>query len=376
MKKLAIIGLIVLLLTACTADDSAINIKEKSVKTLALTEEVYPEQLQYLGIVQSEELKKYAFLSGGVVEQVAVAVGDVVSENQLLATLQSDKLNISVDSAAEQQRTAQLDYSKAQQSFQFYDDLLQDSAALLAAGALSQQQYDEVELKRNIAQKELSQAAALSEQARLQAEYNADNVADTNLLSDIAGTVLEVNYKVGEIVSPGYPVVLLRSNRNAIHVGVSADDIKKLAIGDLAEITLPGGNIKTAPISRIHLIPDKGSRTYTVEIALDDDGSLLLGETVDVSFTISQQSGIWLPIATILNDGLDYVYIVEDGRAKRIDINLQMIYQDKVKVSGLQVDDQLVVAGVQSLSPGYKVKVVEQVDAVPSQPNTTGADDD
>ncbi len=376
MKRVTIIVLILMLLTACASKDDSLNIKEKSVKTLMLQEEVYPELLQYLGVVRSEEIKKYAFLSGGVVEQVAVAVGDVVAEKQLLATLQSDKLDISVDSAAEQQRTAQLDYSKAQQSFQFYEDLLQDSAALLAAGALSQQQYDEVELKRNIAQKELSQAAARSEQARLQAEYSADNVDDASLLSDIAGTVLEVNYKAGEIVAPGYPVVLLRSNRNAIQVGVSADDIKKLAVGDLAEITLPDGQIKTAPISKIHLIPDSGSRTYTVEIAFDDDGSLLLGETVDVSFAISKQRGIWLPIATILNDGLDYVYIVEDGRAKRVDISLQMIYQDKVMVSGLQPGDQLVVSGVQSLSPGYKVKVVEQVEQAPSQTTTTGADDE
>ncbi len=374
MKKVLVLILSITLLAGCSTAVEKINIKEKSVTTLSLVEESYPEQLNYLGVVHSDEIKKYAFLSGGVVEEVTVAVGDSVAENQILATLQRDKLTISVDSAVEQQRAAQLDYSKAEQSFNFYDDLLKDSAELLAAGAIAQQKYDEVKLKRDIAQRELSQAAALIEQARLQAEYKSDNVDDATLLSDIAGTVLAVNYKAGEIVPQGYPVVLLRSAKSAVHVGMSASDVKKIAVGDSAQIALPNGQQKSALISRIDLMPDTGSRTYTVEIAVDD-GSLLLGETVDVIFEISRQSGIWLPIATILNDGLDYVYIVEDGRARRVDIALEMIYQDKVKVSGLAPGDQLVASGMQSLAPGYKVKVVDRVDgAAPIE--TTGAGDD
>ncbi len=362
MKKLAIITLIIALLTGCTANRATVDVKEKSVKTMLLQEAVYPEQLQYLGIVHSDEIKKYAFINGGVIDQIAVAVGDRVAADQLLATLQTEKLSLSADSATAQQRAAQLDYAKAKQQYDYLQDLLADNASLLAVGAISQQQYDEVKLKRDIAQKELSQAAAHSEQARLQSEYRDDTVDDASLLSDIAGTVLAVNYEAGEVVAPGYPVIVLRGDVSTIHVGVTADDVKKLNLGGEAQLTLPNGQLKSAQISRIHMLPDSGSRTYTVEVTLSDGDDLLLGETIDVAFPIAQQRGIWLPIAIVLNDGLDYVYIVEGDRAKRVDITLQMIYRDKVMVSGLQPNDQLVVAGVQSLSPGYRVKVVEQVE--------------
>ncbi len=373
MKKILLVLLFVTLLVGCSKQSSDDLIKEKSVKVISLEEESYPEALRYLGVVNSDEIKKYAFLSGGEIETIEVEVGDTVAANQVMATLKSDKLEISVDSASEQKRAAQLDYAKAQKNLNYLNDLLADTKALLDAGAASQQQYDQVKLQRDIAQKELSQAAAVIQQARLKAQYSADNVDDATLRSDIAGTVLEVNYESGEIVGEGYPVILVRSNQNTIKVGVTAEDLKRLAVGDAAQLTLPNGQIKTAKISHIRHLPDQGSRTYTVEIDIADDGALLLGETVDVSFVLSEQRGIWLPISTILNDGLDYVYIVEDGRAKRIDITIQLIYNDKVMVQGLKPHDQLVVSGVQALSPGYKVKVV---DTLTEKQQTTGENDE
>ncbi len=376
MKRLLAIVLTIVLLTACTAPEQAVTVKEKSVKVLSVNEEVHPEMLHYLGVVYSDEVKKYAFLSGGEIEDVAVDVGDVVTPNQVMATLKSDKLEISVDSASEQQRAAQLDYAKAKKNLTYLNDLLSDTKALLDAGATSKQQYQQVKLQRDIAQKELSQASANIQQARLKSQYSADNFNDATLRSDIDGTVLEVNYESGEIVGQGYPVVLVRSNQNVIRVGVTAEDLKKLSVGDEVQITLPNNQVQMAKISRIHHIPDEGSRTYTVEISVANDGSLLLGETVDVVFVLAEQRGIWLPISTILNDGLDYVYIVEDGRAKRVDITLQNIYDNKVMVKGLNVNDLLIVSGVQSLAPGYKIKVVEQDSALPNETETTGENDE
>ncbi len=376
MRIIIIALLIVALLSGCANQPVDNTIKEKSVKVLSLSAETHPEMLRYLGVVNPDEIKKYAFLSGGVIEEFFVEVGDVVTAGQVLASLQRDKLSISLDNAGEQLRAARLDYAKAQKNLNYLNDLLADTEQLLAAGATSQQQYDQVKLQRDIAQKELSQAAALTEQAKLQAQFNEDNVDDATLTSGIAGTVLALNYESGEIVAPGYPVVLVRSERSAIHVGVSAEDLKKLSVGDEAHIKLPNGEDKIAEISRINRMPDRGSRTYLVEIAFADDGQLLLGETVDVAFEISKSEGIWLPIAYILNDGLDYVYIVENDRAKRVDVSLEMIYEDKVKVGGLKPQDLLVVSGVQSLSPGYRVKIVGRQDDATEQQPKTGEDDE
>ncbi len=376
MRRIALFLLFVALFSGCANQPVDNTVKEKSVKVLSLSAETHPEMLHYLGVVNPDEIKKYAFLSGGEIEEFYVEAGDVVERGQVLAALRQDKLSISLDNASEQLRAARLDYAKAQKNLNYLNDLLADTEQLLTAGATSQQQYDQVKLQRDIAQKELSQSAALIEQAKLQSQYNEDNVDDATLTSDIAGTVLALNYESGEIVAAGYPVVLVRSARSAIHVGVSAIDLKKLSVGDEAHIKLPNGAEQIAQISRISHMPDRGSRTYTVEISFADDGQLLLGETVDVAFEISKSKGIWLPIANILNDGLDYVYIVENGRARRVDVTLEMIYEDKVKVAGLKPQDLLVVSGVQSLSPGYKVKIVGRVDGASGQPTTTGEDDE
>lgn len=78
------------------------------------------------------------------------------------------------------------------------------------------------------------------------------------------------------------------------------------------------GNIKS-----IDVTPDENTRTYATDVTVDTaDPEVYLGELATVEINIGERTGIWLPLSVILNDGNDYVYVVENDRAKREYINV------------------------------------------------------
>lgn len=332
--------------------------KIKPVEVIALTSETRQTAIQYYGYVLPEYVKKYAFATGGVLESVPFQPGDSVKSGDLLAKITPDKLNIAVSTAAEQEAQAKLQVQKAQTALDFLENAVADTKGLVALNVATQQQLDEVALKRDLAKKDLELAQGQLAQAKLQGKYQKQNRDDATMYSEIDGVVAQVLNKPGELVAPGYPVVIVKSLSNIVSVGMTAEDLRELAIGDKA--IAQSGDVKwTATVIEISVLPDEKTRTYEVKYALSGTDQPLIGELVAIEISGDQQEGIWLPINAILNDGLDYVYVVEEGRAIRKNIELLARVEDEVSVKGLAAGDQLVVKGSSSLSHGYKVQILE-----------------
>lgn len=332
--------------------------KIKPVEVIALARETRQTSIQYYGYVLPEYVKKYAFATGGVLESVSFQPGDSVKSGDLLAKIIPDKLNIAVSTAAEQEAQAKLQVQKAQTALDFLESAVADTKRLLALNVATQQQLDEVALKRDLAKKDLELAQGQLAQAKLQGKYQKQNRDDATMYSEIDGVVAQVLYKPGELVGTGYPVVIVKSLSNIVSVGMTAEDLRALTIGDTA--TAKSGDAKwTATVIEISVLPDEKTRTYEVKYALSGADQPLIGELVSIEISGKQQEGIWLPINAILNDGLDYVYIVEEGRAIRKNIELLARVGDEVTVKGLEAGDQLVIKGSSSLSHGYKVQILE-----------------
>ena len=83
----------------------------------------------------------------------------------------------------------------------------------------------------------------------------------------------------------------------------------------------------------------------------------LIGSIARVSINVDDRKGIWVPIKTIMSDGEDYVYVVENNRIVRKNVILQQIYEDKVLVNGLLSGDLLVSEGMKNVKDGYLVSI-------------------
>ncbi|MDP3387141.1 MAG: efflux RND transporter periplasmic adaptor subunit, partial [Eubacteriales bacterium] len=78
-----------------------------------------------------------------------------------------------------------------------------------------------------------------------------------------------------------------------------------------------------------------------------------------IDFLVGESTGIWLDIANVSNDGEDFAFVVENERVVRKNIKILAIYENKVLVEGLDINDEIIIRGLDNVRVGYKVTVVE-----------------
>ena len=227
--------IITTIITGCTSNSREIIVKEKPVEVEILEIKTYPEELYYFGIVQPKTIKQLAFSQGGTISDIFVAKGEYVEAGTLLAAIDPENYDIALDTSIQQVRVAELDYGKAKKSFEYYEELYNDSLSLYEVGALSKMQLDEVELGYEVAKRELSQAESLYNQAKLGADYSEIQLTDTKLIADTSGYIVDVLNEEDEIIGAGYPVVLLRDQEQLVQVGLSAEDVKRRMNSQLSD---------------------------------------------------------------------------------------------------------------------------------------------
>lgn len=129
-------------------------------------------------------------------------------------------------------------------------------------------------------------AMAQAEAAAAQAEAGRDvaqaALDQMTLLAPFAGTVARVDVEVGEIVSPGLPVITLADygGWQVVTSDLTESDVVAVAVGDavtlrfdaIPEETLAGVVVDIAGVSTV----TRGDITYAVTISLDDARSLPL----------------------------------------------------------------------------------------------------
>jgi RND family efflux transporter MFP subunit len=244
--------------------------------------------------------------------------------------------------------------------------------------AVTQQQVNDIKIKLDGSESELNGAketlkqlqngtreedkqAALAQLNAAKADYESkfNLLQDASLTADVDGYVVDILCKEGEMQSAGYPAVLIRSENQVVTVGLSDEDVKKIQLGIKAQVKID--DITTdAEVMNIVQMADSKSGTYSAEIKLlnpIDNSKFYIGQSTKVYINEGEMNGIWIPISTILNDGQDYVYVVEDGRAVRKNITLGQTNESQVCVEGLKSGENLITEGMKNIKAGYQVSV-------------------
>ncbi len=195
--------------------------------------------------------------------------------------------------------------------------------------------------------------------AKTRYDSAAAAVADCVVSADVTGYVLQVVGAEGGVAVPLYPIVVVGSYESVVSFGVSADDVRLLSAGMTCVASIGGEGVRGEILS-VGVVPDEESRTYPVRVSLPvRDERYMAGEIVRVRIETGAVRGTWLSIGTILNDGDDYVFVVEDGHAVKKRVKILEISNDLVCVSGLESGGYVIVDGMKSLKSGNAVTVVE-----------------
>ncbi len=402
MKKiimtLTIFIILASLLTSC--GNEPLPEKEKAIPVVSIAAETtsLSNIMSYVGVVRSNQLKNYSFKTGGYIEKIFVDISEMVVPGDPIASLDTKDLVFQMEAAgnnmdsaysqyhktlngADQEdiNSARLNVDKTKSVYEFNKNNYNDMAKLFEENVISLSSLEQVELSMSISEKEYLQAVELfnktldgSSDEDIQSSYSvylaAKNayegyksiIEDSILYSDSYGTVLSVFNEEGDAVTSGYPVVITSSNELVVEVGISIKDVYKLD-KDIQSKVVINKITFNGTIESISKIPDPNSLAYLTTINLDrSTDNILIGSTAKVEFILGKTEGIWLDISTVLNDGEDYVFLVEDGRVSRRNITIMNINEDKILVKGVDPGNEIITLGLDSVLEGYKVKSQER----------------
>lgn len=262
------------------------------------------------GTLEATEVLVSSKATGSVVA-MHVNEGDVVQAGQIIAVVDSEKINLQKNQLLAGLYELRLNRTNAQRSVALAVEQLDNTDkkfkrlnALLTEGSATQQQVDDVELALKAAQTQQENAATMltsidAKEAQLKAQLDLieSSLKDCRVTAPISGTVLDKYLENGEVTRLGGPVVNLADLQNMyIKIYLKETDLARIRLNGPAELQITAYPDKVFP-GRIAQIADKAEFTpknvqtkdaradlvYAVKIKVDNpDGILKIGMPADV----------------------------------------------------------------------------------------------
>lgn len=284
----------------------------------------------------------------GWVSRIHVREGDAVRAGQALLSIDDKDLRARREQAEAGVREAEAVVANAEATAARFGNLYERKA-------VSKQQLDDVATGLERARAGLAQAQAARAEAGVHLGY-------LNIVAPAAGVVTRRMVEVGDMASPGQPLMYVdQLDRLKVVAAVGERDVALVAAGDTARIAVTSldGAVFTAPIARVIPSANPGSRTYDVELYLDNpDPRLRPGMFARVDLTTGERRGVLVPRSAIVTRGqLTGVFLVgDDGSARLRWIRLGDERDGKVEVlSGLAGGETVVTGSATPLHEGDRV---------------------
>jgi RND family efflux transporter MFP subunit len=361
------------LFAGCQRDVEAPAPEIRPVRAVTVAQRAPDNSVTLTGTVQAQNEINLSFRVDGRLIERTVDVGDTVRPGQLIARLDPQNEESSLQSVRAQLSGAQAQLVEARSNYQRMRELVVEDA-------VSRAQYEQA---KALLQSAEAQVRALDGQVALA----QNRLGYTRLVSTVAGVVTARGPEPGEVIGAGRMVVQVAREgaRDAVFdVPAQIKDAAPLdpkIVVSVGKDGRPGKTTETArdlsvalamnpqvsAMGRVREVApraDPVTGTFAVRVRLiDPPPAMRLGSTVTGRLRLDGTPGIELPASALVrSDGKTAVWVfdkasgtvslrpiqVRDGDASRIQV-----------ASGLQPGDVVVTAGVQALRPGQKVRLLE-----------------
>ncbi|SOC47027.1 RND family efflux transporter MFP subunit [Rhizobium subbaraonis] len=329
----------------------------RPVKSVTATAE--PEALASLpGVVRARIETDLAFRTLGRMVSRKVDAGDLVHKGDVVAKIDPLSLQLAVTSAEANLRDAQAQLTNAVTTERRKRTLASKNVGSVADHELAEQQLRSAEAN-------VAKATASVAKAREQLGY-------AELLAEFDGVVTATFGEMGQTVAAGEPVLrLARIEQRDVVVDVPEAQFRSVHLGDRYSIALQlDRRVRTLGVVReISPQADPSTRTHRLKIAMEPAPEVFrLGAVVTATPLVEgAKRAIALPSSAVSDkDRADRVWIVDPSTgtvtARSVLFDNRVAGSRSVRVlSGLREGEQVVVAGVNELTDGQKVKVEQEL---------------
>ena len=343
--------LVAALLAGCDQKPPTV-VQVRPVRSMTVQRNADGEILSLTGQIRAKDQVNLAFRLDGRMIKRLVNVGDVLSAGQIVAELDPQNQQNALRTAQANLAAAEAALTQARLTFGRQQQLLAD-------GWTPRAKFDE-------AQQALLSAQAQVDAANAQLATAQDQLSYTVLLADAPGVVTSTGAEPGEVVRAGQTIVNVarQGGRDAVF-DVSEKLIRTTPRDPVVHIALTNDNSVQA-VGRVREVSpqaDQTTRTFQVKVGIiDPPAAMELGSTVSGSVKLATTSGTRVPASALTtSDGHPAVWVVDPASQTVSLRGVDVSRYDPAEIvvsNGLVAGEVVVTAGVQTLHPGQKVRLL------------------
>jgi membrane fusion protein (multidrug efflux system) len=362
MKHFTILVLMAAFLWGCGSKEPvSVEVSPKShpsvsEERLVETMKVIPRPLSYnlsaIGSLKSPENVTLSPKRSGIIQKILVKEGDRIKKGQVLVQLDDVEARLQVKSAEARVQEAETSLETNRNTLVRYQKLLESKV-------IPQQTYDDISLRVKLGEAQLALA-------KTELNLAKQNLMDHKILSPIEGIVSLKIASLGEHVNV--------APKDAIMTIVQMDPLElefyipeiwvgKIRLGSKIEFTVRAFSEETFTAHLRFISPTADPATRNVKmkaLVQNPDYRLKPGFFAEVSLqTGGNPAALIIPESALFSQGgRFFTYTVQDGIAKRKEVETGVRFEGKVEIlKGIQVGERVVTAGHEQLSDGMRVRV-------------------
>lgn len=306
---------------------------DPTVSVAEVFTQAVPQDAVYTSTVQPYAKNNIAPQSVNRISKIFVEIGDYVTKGQVVAEMDQ----VQLQQAELQMKNNEIEYNRLK--------------GLYDAGGLSQSDLDAIELAYKVSK----------------TQY--ENLLENSVLrSPINGVITARNYDVGDMYSMSAPLFTVEQIVPVkLLIGISESDYSKVKKGDPVVVSadaIPGKTFY-GKINRIYPTVDPATRTFTVEVKIDNNYKTLRpGMFVRATINFGTNHNVVIPDVAVVKQqgsGERFVYVLNSDNTvtyRKVVLGRRMGKEYEV-LEGLSNGDKVVTGGQIRLKDGIKVIVNE-----------------
>jgi len=348
MYKIITLVVITLFLNGCSEEAPLPPLTIQPAKVITVGEE-FKIVREIPGTVRSSQRSDLAFQVPGQIIEFVVKEGQQVAAGELLAELDNSDYKSTVDAARAQRDNNESNFNRAEE--------------LIVGSFISKSDYDRIKAAYDVSTANLQQA----EKA----------LADTRLIAPFSGVVARTFVEKFEDIQAKQAILSLQ-NPGSLEIVVSISETLVARRDERAELDLYA-RLDSLPDRKFALFikefageADPQTQTFEVVVGISDDNvtNILPGMTaiVNVSRTdlVEADKPLLIPLIAVVageGDAAAVWKVDEDNKVHRqIVATGELVGADQIQIlSGLEIDDVIVTAGLSALVDDKQIKPISKV---------------
>jgi len=288
--------------------------------TATVRYEVAPRERVFDGRVEAVNQGTVSAQTSGRIAELPFDVNDFVDAGAVIARFTDTEQRAALDRAEAALAEARARLANAETEFE-------RAEKMIANNTISQSRFDQAKAERDSARARLDAAIAGVETATEQLEY-------TVVRAPYAGIVSKRHVQIGELVSPGQPLISGLSLQS-LRVNV---DVPQRLFHEIRTIARAAAYVNDERIEAESLtffpVADDAANTFRVRVNLPDGAvTLYPGMFIKVGFIIGETERLLVPAAAIVRRSeLSGVYVVDGDNVSLRQVRLGRRYGESVEV--------------------------------------------